>query len=188
MRKIPTVFVRDYSTNPPRLTDQVTPGCEWVLAGQGKATRKYDGTAVLVKGDASVMTRREVKPGKPEPVGFVEVEADQTTGKKVGWEPWQLSSFRKVLAEIIATVPLEPGTYELVGPKVNGNPERRDSHVLVSHQRAEQITEPSGTRTAEDIADMVKEVEARGWEGIVYHHPDGRMAKIKVRDYPKETP
>ena len=24
-----------------------------------------------------------------------------------------------------------------------------------------------------------------GWEGIVWHHPDGRMAKLKVRDYPE---
>ena len=24
--------------------------------------------------------------------------------------------------------------------------------------------------------------EAHGWEGLVYHHPDGRMAKMKARD------
>ena len=25
------------------------------------------------------------------------------------------------------------------------------------------------------------------FEGIVWHHPDGRMAKIKKRDFPKES-
>jgi len=26
-------------------------------------------------------------------------------------------------------------------------------------------------------------LEHAGWEGIVFHHPDGRMAKIKGRDF-----
>lgn len=25
-----------------------------------------------------------------------------------------------------------------------------------------------------------------GYEGIVWHHPDGRMVNLKVRDYPNE--
>lgn len=45
MRKIPTLFVREFLPNHKILiTDQVTPGCEWVLAGEGVATRKLDGT------------------------------------------------------------------------------------------------------------------------------------------------
>ncbi|GAA0391384.1 hypothetical protein GCM10009530_48340 [Microbispora corallina] len=29
----------------------------------------------------------------------------------------------------------------------------------------------------------------RGWghEGLVWHHPDGRMAKIEARDFPSEA-
>ncbi len=30
-----------------------------------------------------------------------------------------------------------------------------------------------------DLADW-----GHGWEGIVWHHPDGRMAKLKARDLP----
>jgi hypothetical protein len=26
-----------------------------------------------------------------------------------------------------------------------------------------------------------------GWEGVVWHHPDGRMAKLKARDLPSNT-
>jgi hypothetical protein len=43
MRKIPTLFVRDPDDRR-HVTEQITPGCEWVTAGEGTATRKYDGT------------------------------------------------------------------------------------------------------------------------------------------------
>ena len=45
MKKIPTLFKRTYDG--PRIkgiTDEVTPGLEWVLAGEGLATVKIDGT------------------------------------------------------------------------------------------------------------------------------------------------
>lgn len=41
MKKIPTVFVRDPDDRK-HVLPQVTPGCEWVLAGEGRATRKFD--------------------------------------------------------------------------------------------------------------------------------------------------
>ncbi len=36
--KIPTLFVRDLEDRA-HVTDEVTPGCEWVLAGEGVAYR-----------------------------------------------------------------------------------------------------------------------------------------------------
>jgi hypothetical protein len=41
-----------------------------VLDGEGVATRKYDGTCVMFDGDGW-WARREVKPGKTAPAGFV---------------------------------------------------------------------------------------------------------------------
>lgn len=39
MKKIPTLFVREFfPCHKVKITDQVTPGCEWVLAGEGVAT------------------------------------------------------------------------------------------------------------------------------------------------------
>ena len=34
------------------------------------------------------------------------------------------------------------------------------------------------------VTDQVNPGCEWGWEGTVWHHPDGRMAKLKVRDYP----
>jgi len=48
MQKIITVFQRNYDTD--RLVrDEVVPGAEWVLAGEGIATRKWDGTCCMLR-------------------------------------------------------------------------------------------------------------------------------------------
>lgn len=55
MRKISTLFQRNYDGD--RLVrDDVTPGAEWVLAGEGTPTRKWDGTACMVRGDRLYQT------------------------------------------------------------------------------------------------------------------------------------
>jgi hypothetical protein len=200
VKKIPTVFVRNPDDRR-YVTDEITPGCEWVLAGEGVATRKYDGTCVRVEnGEAfSVWARREVRPGKATPPGFVEVERDETTGKVVGWEPWSSSSFARFIAEAQITWAEEhplpdpwrgdppSGTYELIGPKINGNPEHANEHRLIPHAQAEQLSEfrIDGERTFASIRGTVDVYAKQGYEGIVWHHPDGRMAKLKARDFPK---
>ena len=45
MKKIPTLFKRVYTDGRVTgITDEVNPGLEWVLAGEGQATVKIDGT------------------------------------------------------------------------------------------------------------------------------------------------
>lgn len=188
MRKIPTLFVRDF-TDPlnPVLTDQVKPGCEWVLAGEGQATRKYDGVSVLIRRDGlavKAFARRDVKPGKTPPPNFVLAEHDLDTDRRFGWIPAEESDFRKYIAQAVAEhlEPVLPGTYELVGPKINGNPERFGGHVLVKHSDADWIKPFS--LTFEGLRDTVRVLKDKeGIEGIVWHHPDGRMAKLKAKDF-----
>jgi hypothetical protein len=177
MRKIPTVYLRD-EQNWSKVTDQVNPECQWVLDGEGVPTRKYDGTCVMLDDDGVWWARREVKPGKAAPAGFVQVGLDEVTGKTMGWEPIGQSSFAKAFATVKDVDYLFPGTYEMCGPKVQGNPEGYGEHVLVEHAEAEQPIFQPGTPPKE----MVANVARRGWEGIVWHHPDGRMAKLKARD------
>jgi len=183
MQKIPTLLQRNPDDRA-HVTDAVTPGCEWVLAGEGVATRKYDGTCVMLDDDGQWWARREVKPGKASPAGFIEVNVDEVTGKRMGWEPIAQSSFAKFHAEALVTAaPAVPGTYELVGPKINGNPEGTTAHALVSHADAESFRTAGVPRTVPDLVALVAAVgRTGGWEGIVWHHPDGRMAKLKARD------
>ena len=180
MKKIPTLFVRDPDDRK-HVLNEVTPGCDWVLAGEGEPTRKYDGTCVMLDEDGDWWARREVKAGKAEPPNFVAVEHDETTGKTVGWEPIEQSGFAKFHAEALGN-PYERrhvGTYELLGPKINGDPERIGEHVLVRHKNAQLL----GGTVPRDFDGLRAYLLAHDYEGIVWHHPDGRMAKLKKRDF-----
>ena len=189
MKKIPTLFVRDFEHDPRYVTRDVTPGCEWVVKGEGTPTRKYDGTCVMFDGERW-WARREVKPGKQPPAVFVAIETDDETGKTVGWEPIEQSSFARWHAEVLDSdrdedpgvppPPWTPGTYELVGPKVNGNPERAPAHLLLFHEDALPLED-----APRDFDGLAAWLHAHPYEGIVWHHEDGRMVKIKRRDFPR---
>lgn len=179
MRKIPTLFRRD-PDDLRYVTREVHPECKWVLDGEGVATRKYDGTCVMFDG-SRWWARREVKPGKAAPAGWVQVGHDEVTGKSVGWEPIEQSAFVKFHADAVdhaQTTAFPPGTYELIGPKVNGNPEKLNRHVLVAHAAAGVLEVPR------DFDGLAAELSGFPYEGVVWHHPDGRMAKLKRRDFP----
>jgi hypothetical protein len=179
MEKIPTLFQRDPDDRK-RVLPEANPACQWVLDGEGIATRKYDGTCVLLDDDGAWWARREVRPGRTRPPGYRPVMTDENTGKTVGWEPIAQSSYARYHAEAVAGSPQArpPGTYELIGEKINGNPEEVRGHALIPHAEAERLEVPR------ELAGL------RAWllahpkfEGIVWHHPDGRRAKLKYRDF-----
>lgn len=177
MRKIPSLFQRGDAGN--RLVfDNVVPACEWVLAGEGRATRKWDGTACLVR-DGRLFKRYDAKHGKKPPEGWepAQPEPDEGTGHWPGWlsvgegpdDRWHREAW-------VGGAPPD-GTYELCGPKVQGNPERLQAHVLIPHGAMGIQGDP---RTFDEVRDFLKTADV---EGIVWHHEDGRRAKIKAKDF-----
>lgn len=175
MKKIPTIFKRN-PENMREILREPHPDCLWVFNGEGVATRKYDGTCVAII-NGQYLKRREVKKGKKIPVGFIEVMHDPNTGKRVGWVPVRVDDPQdKWHMEAFDNQP--DGTYELCGPKVQGNPEKFDSHVLVPHLKAEIYED-----CPRDYDGLKNWFADKDIEGIVFHHPDGRMAKIKKRDF-----
>jgi len=176
LKKIPTIFVRDMSSQPALVTPEVTPGCEWVLAGEGVPTRKYDGMCCqAVCGNP--WKRREVKRGKDLPYNFVQTDEDGITGKRFGWVPIEHGPDDKYFRDAF-DAEFEDGTYELLGPKVQGNPEYLKDRVWLKHSEAEVLKDVP--RTFIGIASYLEGGEI---EGIVFHHEDGRMAKIKGKDF-----
>lgn len=110
--------------------------------------------------------------------------ARAATIELTGWEPIERSPFARFHAEALRDGPAywPAGTYELVGPKVNGNPERAPGHRLIEHATAAKVDLPA--RTFDVIrAAVLAARDGDGAEGIVFHHDDGRMAKIKARDF-----
>lgn len=179
MKKIPTAFVRDLSKQPSLVTPEWKAGCEWVRDGEGVATLKHDGTCCLVRG-GELFKRRELKKGQPEPVNFERADFDEETGKTVGWVPvvegnpddrYHMEAWSKTGEDY------PDGTYELMGPKVQGNKEQLPAHVLLSHGAVAVDHVP---RNYEDLRIYFSE---KFIEGVVWHHPDGRRAKLKRKDF-----
>jgi len=180
MKKILTLFERDWDGDRSRVLPVIAEGCGWVRDGEAVATRKYDGTCCLIK-DGKLFKRREVKENKPDPEGFVLVNNDQVTHKRVGWVPvtkhdkWHLEAFAKTPPEI-------SGTCELIGPKVQGNPEKVDSHFLIIHSLAETFM-----HCPTDYEGIKEFLSGMDIEGIVWRYPTGhpneRMCKIKKKDF-----
>lgn len=182
MKKIISLFQRNYDGD--RLVrDEVTPGAEWVINGEGIATRKWDGTCCMVE-DGILYKRYDAKNGKKPPEGFIPAqEPDPITGHWPGWlittplnkeDRWHVEAMENMRDKY----PLPDGTYELIGPKINGNKEQWDRHELIRHGE-EKIYFPGGV-TFETVKRFLDEVH---YEGIVWHHPDGRMVKIKKKDF-----
>ncbi len=197
MQKIISVFQRNYDTDR-LIRNEVVPGAEWVLAGEGRATRKWDGACCMVR-DGQLYKRYELKAGKTPPANFEPAqEGDSVTGAIPGWLPvgggpedqW----FRAALDgfDTIGDLSGAPGdgTYEAIGPHFGGghhskNPEGCARDLLVRHGRHELENFPRtfyGMR--EYFLKMGKDASTGpSIEGVVFHHPDGRMAKVKARDF-----
>lgn len=181
MKKIITLYQRNYETD--RLVrNEVVEGAEWVVNGEGIATQKIDGTSCMVK-DNKLYKRYEVKKEKTPPQNFIPAtEIDQITGKQQGWVEVGWGNEDKWHREALLTndpdnVNLPDGTYELIGEKIQGNPEKVIGYQLEKH----------GIRILEDAPreyDKLKEwFASKDIEGVVWWHPDGRMVKIKKKDF-----
>jgi hypothetical protein len=178
MRKIISLFQRNYDTD--RLVrNEIVPGAEWAIEGEGVATRKFDGTCCMVR-DCKLYKRYDAKKGKTPPPNFEPAQDyDEVTGHMPGWIPvgdgpedkWFREAFER------QSMSLVDGTYELVGPKVQGNPERYEGHTLIRHGIWLEQECPR------DFDGIKGYLSSRDIEGIVWHHPDGRMVKIKSKDF-----
>lgn len=193
MRKIPTIFLRDEDDRS-RVSPVVNPLADWVYDGIGIPTRKLDGTACMVYMDR-LYARHTLRGTKPPPLDFIPAQQqDPFTRECPGWIPIdsspQWSAHRDALSLISDSgdaFPVRPdwfttGTYELCGPKVNGNPEGFPRHILIPHlSPLLWIPQDLVNRTFHGYREFFAKYDV---EGIVFHHPDGEhMAKIKARDF-----
>ena len=180
MKKIPTLFVRLPGHG--SVTEQVTPGLEGVLAGEFRPTVKWDGTACLWR-DGQLCKRYDAKAGRVPPATFSPAQEapDPITGHWPGWVPvgdgpedqWHregLTNASPYLSEV---------TYELIGPKIQGNPYRLTSHFLWSHG-AKTDSIPAGPWTFDSL---LRFLDLFQHEGIVWWGADGPVAKLKRRDF-----
>lgn len=182
MRKMPSLFIREFEGhNIVNIKNEVTSGCEWVLNGEGIATRKYDGTCCLIK-DGKIYKRFDYKPGRKLPYNAIPCQdkADEITGHFPHWvecdhnnpsDKWHIMAYLKL-------PDLQNGTYELCGIHFQKNIDNicSDGDVLVPHGK--EIIEIE--RTFDGIRQYLHDNEI---EGIVFHRGNGEMCKIKRSDF-----
>lgn len=198
MKKTPLVFEYDYDNE--IITRKVKAGSEWVFEGEAVPTIKFDGTATLFK-DGKLWKRydrklskkglRLVSKGheptldlfKEAPEGFVpcESEPDAKTGHWPGWVPvsenepndkWHVEALANLKEEL-----KEGKTYELVGPAFAKNVYNLEIHELWEHASEIAVLEEVS------FDSILAYFKAHNIEGFVFHHPDGRVAKIRRKDF-----
>ena len=179
MKKIKSLFERNYETD--RLVNPtVVAGSEWVIAGEGIATRKFDGTCCLVK-NGELYKRYDVKKNRKAPEGFVPAQSpDETTGHWPGWvrvspdnpsDKWFWRAWETFKSE------MGDGTYELCGEHFQSNPENFAGDVFVKHGVEILLSVP---RTFDGLKEWFVDKDI---EGIVWHRDNGDMVKIKKKDF-----
>lgn len=181
MKKIPTLFVKEYTNKHDFvLKNEVTPGLEWVINGEGIATVKIDGSCTAII-DGVFYKRYDAKKGKIAPEGAIPCcEPDPITGHWPHWlkvdfnnnaDKWYSQAYINSNGET-----LEDGTYEAIGPHFQANPYGLEEERLVKH--GTQIIDVP--RTYEGLKNFLEENYI---EGIVFWKDGEPKCKIKRRDY-----
>ena len=187
MEKIPTIFNRGENF---KVVNQPRKGCEWVFAGEGRATEKLDGTNVRLTVRAGQVVRVEKRrnPSKlQKQQGIVDgwyVDADQYS-KDDKW------IFEAVRATDVHGWPDGEHSAEALGPNIQGNLLGLKKNLCVPFNLEIPVYE-NVPRTYEGLVQFLENLESlfspgHLAEGIVFHHSDGRRAKIKRKDFARAT-
>ena len=181
MQKIPTIFVRDGNF---KVGPAWHPDCTWVRDGEGAATEKLHGTNVrlTLRSGHCVRVEKRRNPSKAN-------KADGIT------DPWYVDTNlddKWILDAVLCTdTELWPdGEHccEALGPKIQGNALGLERHVCVPFDLWAPHYELWADRSFTTLRDLVTTLPSlyspgHVAEGIVFHHPDGRRAKIKGKDF-----
>ena len=203
MKKIPTLFPK----NPNNLR-LVIPGDLKVDLNNVKAFIKYDGRACAIinnklytRYDAKLIKRKRGKLSKDEvmkkiPEGAIQCqEPDEKSGHWPHWIPCDLENKdHKYIFEAYKNskelYDLENGTYECIGPKINGNPHHTTKHFLIPHLKVpiENFDEriKNIKNNPEKLYDFFKEYfKTFPFEGIVFWNLKKMepVAKIRKTDF-----
>lgn len=188
MRKIPTLFVREFDKNRiVRVLPEVTAGYEWVLRGEGEATEKVDGAAcAIIGGKFWKRYDANVNKGRRIPTDGIPCQPahDPKTGHWPFWVPVLDSGGDKWFLAALYNSPWckSGGTYEAVGPHFQRNPYGLDEDFIEPHGRIKLKDCP---RDFEGIREYLRAHEI---EGIVFWRYGAPKCKIKRTDFGFEWP
>lgn len=182
MPKLQSPFVRKYVNGAYIVTDEIAPDYEWVFNDDTvTAQEKLHGTNVsvtIINGQIQTVYNRENR-----------------------IDPWSTDVIVDAVREAKGRgyIRLTDGQYfgEVIGPKLHGNPYKLDYHIWLPFDTyfAKHLTYKTWGKYPKDFATISAwfkdglmplfymskhNGDKTGFvEGVVFHHPDGRMAKLR---------
>lgn len=188
MRKIPTVFVREFENHRvKRITDDFTSPQTMDAFLNGVPTVKIDGACCAII-EGILYKRYDAKKGKRPPEGALPCcDPDPVTGHWPHWvkvdgskpsDKWFCEAFNNTFDYAIAKklLPLKDGTYEAAGPHFQNNPHGLPCDILLKHGEIGVEVD----RTFEGVKLFLEENEI---EGLVFWLGGEPVCKIKRSDF-----
>ncbi len=182
MPKLQSPFIREMKGNKYLVTNKITPDYEWVFEDESvMAIEKLDGINVSIVIEGGNVTQI-----------YNRTERIQFINKGKSWIiKGILNSKEKGYLEFLGD-----GQFfgELIGPRVNRNPYRLEEHLWISfsgfcQNHLKYKSWGKYPKTFESISEWFKELmplytsmkgDRTGFvEGVIFTHPDGRMAKLR---------
>lgn len=183
MEKIPTLFERDVHF---RVVDQPRAECAWVFNGEGIPTEKLDGTNVrlTVRSGQLVRVEKRRNPSKlQKQQGIIDgwyADVDEFSAQ----DKWILAAAN---GTDVSGWPDGEHSCEALGPHIQGNSLELTAQLCVPFNLEVPVFQdvPRGYAELQEFLATLESSYAPGHlaEGIVFHHPDGRRAKIKRKDF-----
>ena len=182
MPKLQCPFVRKEVNGDYIITDEITEGYDWVFEDESvMAIEKLHGTNVSIVIKEGVVAEIYNRTSR---IQFI------NKGKKFISEG-VLNSYERCYNDLLVD-----GQHfgELIGPKVNGNPYKLEKHLWIpfstfGQKHLKYKCWGKYPKTFESLSEWFKELmplyalmkgDKEGFvEGIVFTHPDGRMAKLR---------
>lgn len=210
MKKIKTLFKKD-PKDLSKTIPELHPDNLWVKKDDIFIERKYNGTSCAVikdtfykrydaklfkrkKGKKIYFTEKEVKRKIPQN-SIPCQDPDPITGHWPHWIPvlsfenenkYHVEGYNNTLRE---KKEIKEGTYELCGPKINGNPENFKKHLLIPHItenhfpiNMDYLFEPDSPQVLyEKLKAFLLFLDIEGF--IIYHKNEDKLCKIRKNDF-----
>lgn len=190
MQKILTIFDRDWDGNR-GVVDQPSDGMylDFSRLNEGIATEKFDGMNVRITMRSGICVRLEKRrnPSKlQKQKGITDpwyVDADE-------FDPQDKHLFSAIRECCLETTPDGEWSAEAIGPKIQGDPLDLGRYLIIMFTNLtlqKCISFDDAPITFDGLKEWLPNQKSHysdcPIEGIVWHMPDGKMFKIKTKDF-----
>jgi hypothetical protein len=196
MKKIPTLLPKDPNDLGKVINGNITveithysikiDGTSCMLK-DGKPYCRYDAKLFRKKHGKVIktLTVEEIKETLPE--GAIPCqEPDEKSGHYPHWIPVsETNPEQKHIWEGFSNLTfIVDGTYECIGPKIQGNPHNEEKHIWVYHQAKELVYYIGDEYQKDTPYETFKTLfENFPWEGLVIYNGNDPVAKIRRSDF-----